>query len=261
MKKARLTVRLTAAMLTLSLLTIPAIAADPPASAVRVNSYKGNTLAVGERSGLMIGPSGTEYTVTSSNPDTVLVEQITACGGPGATGGQPHTTPAPPRPGARKPHPHRGGRVTPAAPTARASGDSASQTEEPDVRQELVRLINQTRKANGVAELPVSEALMTAAQTLSDQRYTWHHTKEECEAVIASGYPYGFGINLTVFTGVATEDAAQHAHDNWLKSPGHFETMIKPDCDSIGVGMTESGGVTYCFMIVGRPNTHNPYEP
>ena len=65
----------------------------------------------------------------------------------------------------------------------------------------------------------------------------------------------------TVFTGVATEDAAQHAHDNWLKSPGHFETMIKPDCDSIGVGMTESGGVTYCFMIVGRPNTHNPYEP
>lgn len=54
MKKARLTVRLTAAMLTLSLLTIPAIAADPPASAVRVNSYKGNTLAVGERSGLII---------------------------------------------------------------------------------------------------------------------------------------------------------------------------------------------------------------
>ncbi len=77
MKKARLTVRLTAAMLTLSLLTIPAIAADSPASAVRVNSYKGNTLAVGERSGLMIGPSGTEYTVTSSDPDTVAVEQIT----------------------------------------------------------------------------------------------------------------------------------------------------------------------------------------
>ena len=147
------------------------------------------------------------------------------------------------------------------APAAPAVVDGPSPTEEPDVRQELVRLINQTRKANGVAELPVSEALMTAAQTLSDQRYTWHHTKEECEAVIASGYPYGFGINLTVFTGVATEDAAQHAHDNWLNSPGHFETMIKPDCDSIGVGMTESGGVTYCFMIVGRPNTHNPYEP
>ena len=109
-------------------------------------------------------------------------------------------------------------------------------------------------------ELPVSEALMDAAQAISDKRYTWHHTQEECEAVIASGYPYGFGVNLTVFTGVATEDTAQHALDNWLNSPGHFETMIKPDCDSIGVGVTESGGTTYCYMFIGRPNTHNPYE-
>ncbi len=36
--------------------------------------------------------------------------------------------------------------------------------------------------------------------------------------------------------------------------------MIKPDCDSIGVGVTESGSVTYCYLFVGRPNTHNPYE-
>ena len=101
---------------------------------------------------------------------------------------------------------------------------------------------------------------MDAAQTLSDLRYSWHHTKEECEAVIACGYPYGFGVNLTVFTGVATEDTAQHAHDNWLNSPGHFQTMITPDCDGIGVGVTECDGVTYCYMFVGRPNTHNPYE-
>jgi len=68
---------------------------------------------------------------------------------------------------------------------------------------------------------------MDAAQALSDQRYSWHHTQEECEAVIDSGYPYGFGINLTVFTGVAAEDAAQHAHENWLNSSGHFETMMR----------------------------------
>ena len=74
MKKVRLTVRLTAAILTLTLLPAPALAAAPPASAVRVSSYKGSTLAVGERSGLIIGPSGTEYTVTSSDPDTVAVE-------------------------------------------------------------------------------------------------------------------------------------------------------------------------------------------
>ena len=33
-----------------------------------VSSYKGSTLEVGERSGLIIGSSGAEYTVTSSNP-------------------------------------------------------------------------------------------------------------------------------------------------------------------------------------------------
>ena len=250
----RFTAALACAVLTIGL-TLPAQAAEAPP--IRVSSYKGNTLEIGERSGLIIGPSGTEYTVTSSDPDTAAVEQvmgfwvavakaegnveITAVNRAGESGTLALTV----------------GSSTSSAPD---TTDGPSPTEEPDVRQELIRLINQTRRANDVAELPVSEALMTAAQSLSDRHYTWHHTKEECEAVIDSGYPYGFGVNLTVFTGVATEDTAQHALENWLNSPGHFETMIKLDCDSIGVGVTESGGVTYCYMLVGRPNTHNPYE-
>ncbi len=55
-------------------LAAPAAAAEAPA--IRVSSYKGSTLEVGERSGLIIGPSDTEYTVTSSNPETVAVEQV-----------------------------------------------------------------------------------------------------------------------------------------------------------------------------------------
>ena len=43
---------------------------------IRVSSYKGAVLEVGERSGLVIGPSGAAYTVTSSDPDTVAVEQV-----------------------------------------------------------------------------------------------------------------------------------------------------------------------------------------
>ena len=128
------------------------------------------------------------------------------------------------------------------------------------MRLELVRLVNETRRENGVAELTVNESLMDAAQSISDKEYSWHHTKEECEAAQTCGYPYGFGVNLTVFTGVSTEDTAQHALENWISSPGHFETMIDPDGDSIGVGVTERGGVTYCYLFVGCPNTHNPYE-
>ena len=68
----------TAAALTATIfaavLAVPAMAAK--ALVIGVSSYKGNTLEVGERSGLIIGPSGVEYTVTSSDPDTAAVEQV-----------------------------------------------------------------------------------------------------------------------------------------------------------------------------------------
>ena len=73
--KKHISAALTAATLTIGL-TIPAMAAESPDDPVRVSSYKGSTLEVGERSGLIIGPSGTDYTVTSSDPDTVAVEQM-----------------------------------------------------------------------------------------------------------------------------------------------------------------------------------------
>ena len=108
-----------------------------------------------------------------------------------------------------------------------------------------------------MSELTVSEALMNAAQACSDRRYTWHHAQEEGKAAADAGYPYGFGDNLTVFTG--TENAAQHALDNWINSSGHFQTMIDPACDCIGVGVTQVDGVTYCYMFVGIPNSVNFY--
>ena len=254
--KKRIAAALTAATLTIGL-TVPAAAAEAPNEPIRVSSYKGSTLEVGERSGLIIGPSGIDYTVTSSDPDTVAVEQvltfwvavakgagtaeITASNSAGECGSMTLTV----------------GSAASAAPEAPASGDSASLVDNMAIRQEMIRLINQTRKANGVSELPVSEALMNAAQTCSNRRYTWHHAPEESQAAADVGYPYGFGSNLTVFTG--TVDAAQRAVDNWINSPGHFETMIDPRCDCIGVGVTQFNGITYCYMFVGIPNSVNFY--
>ena len=209
---------------------------------------------MGERSGLIIGPSGTDYTVTSSDLDTVAVEQvltfwvavakaegtaeITATDSAGKSGTMTLT-------------------VGTASPADISGKEAIRQMPNAEVRQELIRLINQTRAANGVSELPVNEALMTAAQVCSDRRYTWHHAPEEGKAAADAGYPYGFGDNLTVFTG--TEDAAQHALDNWINSPGHRDTMLDPDCNCIGVGVTQHDGVTYCYMFVGIPNSVNFY--
>ena len=255
--KKRIAAALTVATITIGF-TIPAMAAKAPDESVRVSSYKGSTLEVGERSGLIIGPSDASYTVTSSDPDTVAVEQvltfwvavakaegsakIIASNSAGEHGSVTLTV----------------GPATPAMPETTASVDSANLTDNMEIRQEMIRLINQTRKANGVPELPVSEALMNAAQVCSNRRYTWHHAPEESQAAVDADYPYGFGSNLTVFTGTA--DTAQHAVDNWINSPGHFETMIDPRCDCIGVGVTQYDGITYCYMFVGIPNSVNFYS-
>lgn len=254
--KKRIAATLTVATLTIGL-TIPATAADMFGESIRVSSYKGTTLKVGERSGLIIGPSGMDYTVTSSDPDTVTVEQvltfwvaiakaegraeITASNSAGECGNMTLTVNS----------------AAPTIPETPSDGDSTSLTDNMEIRQEIIRLINQTRKANGVPELPVSEALMNAAQACSNRRYTWHHSPEESQAAVDAGYPYGFGSNLTVFTGTA--DAAQRAVDNWINSPGHFETMVDPRCDCIGVGVTQYDGITYCYMFVGIPNSVNFY--
>ena len=257
--KKRITAALTAGILAAAL-AAPA-QASATAEPIRISSYKGSTLEVGERSGLMIGPSGAEYTVTSSAPDIVAVEQVlTFWVAVAKAEGSAEITPGKVDAG-RGPYTWADGSAASIAPTDSDSENNASQTttSNMDIRQEMIQLINQTRRENGVAELPVNDALMSAAQTIADKRYSWHHTQEECEAAVEFGYLNGFGTNLTVFTSVATEDTAQRAVDNWINSPGHFQTMIDPKGDCLGVGVAEIGTVTYCYMFIGIPNSVTPY--
>ena len=167
--KKRTAAVLTATILTATL-TVPAMAIETPT--IRVSSYKGNTLEVGERSGLIIGPSGADYTVISGDPDTVAVEpvltfwvavakvegsvKITVSNSAGECGSMTLTVSF----------------ADSASLEVPASGDSTSLIDNMEIRQEMIRLINQTRKANGVSELPVNEALMNAAQARSNRRYT-----------------------------------------------------------------------------------------
>lgn len=127
------------------------------------------------------------------------------------------------------------------------------------VRQDIAALVNQARREHGFPELAIDQRLMTAAQVCADRRYTWHHTREECEAAADAGYPSGFGSNLTVFTGSAASGIARRAVDNWTNSPGHLQTMLDAKADSLGVGVAVRDGVTYCCLFVGKPGTMNPY--
>ena len=59
--------------------------------------------------------------------------------------------------------------TTPTIPEPLSDGDNTSLTDNLEIRQEMIWLINQTRKANGISELPVNEALMNAAQVCSNR--------------------------------------------------------------------------------------------
>ena len=226
---------------------------------VSVGSYKGNTLSSGERSLLMIGTdAGTEFKVSSSAPSILALEQVSGnwvavAKAPGTATVTITTVDG------------RQGILTITVTSSGATSEYPSVSPEDlqanmEIREEIISLVNGVRRENGVSELTVNQALMNAAQECASRRYTWHHTKEECESALAYGYPYGFGGNLTVFTGASEKSVAKTAVENWVNSLDHFQSMIDPSGDCLGVGVERYDGVTYCYLFVGMPDTHNPYE-
>ena len=128
-----------------------------------------------------------------------------------------------------------------------------------EIRQEMIQRINEVRRENGASALTVNQSLMDAAQKCSAMLNTSHKNKEECLTVAACGYPHGFGSNLVVLVGTGMNRIAEKAVANWVKSPGHFETMVDADSDTLGVGVTIDNGRAFCYMMVGNPNAYNPY--
>lgn len=248
--KRRMLQMLTCGLLSAALLAGPAQAADPE---IRVGSYKGNTLEAGERSCLIIGPAGPEYTAESSNPEAITLErvltywvavakaegtaEITVANKAGTTGSLTLTVEA---------------AETPSNPSEALSANM-------DIRLEMVRLINEVRRENGLAELPMDESLMNAAQDVSGQGVTEHRPYDHM-ALIRYGWPHGGLYNLTVFTSYGCPDIAKQAIDYWIESPGHYETMLLAEASHVGTGVTFQNGRAYCYMVVGDPTSHNPYE-
>ena len=135
----------------------------------------------------------------------------------------------------------------------------STQPTDMEIREEMIWRINEVRKKHGVPELAVDQSLMDAAQEYSAQMFTSHHNQVECKTVVASGYPYGFGSNLTVFSITDPERISEKAVANWENSPGHLATMIDPNCNAVGVGVTIANGKAFCYMFAGNPTAHNPY--
>lgn len=126
-----------------------------------------------------------------------------------------------------------------------------------EIRQEMVRLINEERRANGLSELPMHEALMNAAQDCAAHQIR-DHSLYEWEILRGYGWPYGGGFNLTCFTATGGQYAARTAVFNWVHSPGHYATMMREGATCLGTGVYLAGVMAYCCMVVGDPNGLSP---
>lgn len=259
---------------------VPAKAVEAPAStsvqtaALKVSSYKGCTLSVGDRSMVMVSPYGTSVTASSSNPGVIALEQVNGRYVMAAKSAGTAVISVTDRTGntANMTMTVGGGKSSPTPPTAESSAQAsedinpvvnsewshnpdADLTANMDIRQEMVGLINQVRREHGLPELPADERLMNATQDVSTQHFK-EHTQYEREAVIAYGWLYGGCHNLTCFNMASDGDIAQRAVTNWVNSPGHLRSMLREDVTCVGVGVTIENGTAYCHMFAGDPTGH-----
>jgi len=281
MKKKDIGMMLTVLVLGAVLLgtAVPAQAAEPPAvtmaqaEALKVSSYKGNSLPVGDRSMVVISPYGTSVTAVSSNPEVIALEQVhgwhvMAAKAPGTAevrvtdeaghtasmsvtvGGEPSPTPKPEAVGSDSAQAPAD--VSPVVNSEWSHNPDADLTANMDIRLEMVRLINEVRLEHGRTELPVDDRLMNATQDVSTQHFK-EHTQYEREATIAYGWLYGGCDNLTCFNMASDGDIARRAVTNWVNSPGHLRSMLREDVTCIGVGVTIANDTAYCHMFAGDP--------
>lgn len=179
-------------------------------ASVSISSYKGNILEAGTRSGLLVYPSDAKLELVSSNPEILTVEQIAGnwvavAKSPGTASIFVVTADG------------EQGRLTITVSDV-DEGRPAAGTDYADnleIRTEILALVNQVRQEYGQSAAPADQSLMDAAQDYATRRNTWHDSQEECELVLAHGYPYGFSCNLTAFTSASAEDVAKTAVKNW----------------------------------------------
>ncbi len=222
-----------------------------PAEAFRVSSVKGTELTVGDRTSLLVNPSGTSVTAVSSNPAVISLEQVAGYWVAVAQGSG-----------------------SAAVTVTSSAGESATlnftvkaDTSAPveidlnanmEIRQEMVRLINQVRKENGLTELSINEALMNAAQDCSTQHASDHRPYDYL-ILPQYGWPYGAAYNLAILDGDNFDKAATTSISLWINSPGHLQTMLEENATCVGTGVSVAWGRIYSYMVVGSPKWANAY--
>jgi tetratricopeptide (TPR) repeat protein len=137
----------------------------------------------------------------------------------------------------------------------------------PEIRQlelKTLQLINQERSSKGLPPLSYNEILAVIAR---------NHSKEMAEYDIVSHYSpvYGFGLKERVQTtfpafkimaeNVAMGKNVDEIHQNLLKSPLHYENIINPEFDIVGIGLVKKTPFLYYVSQIFSPSLQKQQIP
>lgn len=110
--------------------------------------------------------------------------------------------------------------------------------------RELLALVNQARRANGLPALRWNEALTTAArrhaEIMAEHGSAQHGFPGEpnlSARAKQAGAHFGW-LSENVIQGSSPE----FIHEQFMKSPPHRANILDRDMDSIGIGVIEEGG-------------------
>ena len=147
-----------------------------------------------------------------------------------------------------------------------AVGLAAVSTEE--LEGQIHMEINRTRRGAGFDGLYYAESLSEAAKRFARAQAAkdemGHASREDLRAL--SSVSWSVGENVAFYAG--PDDArliAAQIVDAWVKSPSHYENMMRPDDTGLGLGVAYgASGRVYISLVTGKPfadaQTNTPSE-
>lgn len=147
-----------------------------------------------------------------------------------------------------------------------AVGFAAVSTEE--LEGQIHMEINRTRRGAGLEGLYYAEELTKAAERFARAQAAkdemGHASREDLRAL--SSVSWSVGENVAFYSG--PDDArmiAAQIVDAWVKSPRHYENMMRPDDTAMGIGVAYgASGRVYISLVTGKPfadaRTNTPSE-
>jgi hypothetical protein len=124
-----------------------------------------------------------------------------------------------------------------------ARADTSAGPAEAAKAAELVRDINDLRTGNGLPALMVDDELTAKAaawaRTMGDAGRIWH-----------SALPDGITADWAALgENVGTSGTVEQLHRAFVNSPHHYENLVRPDFQYVGVGIVDVDGVLYASEV------------